>query len=191
MSSGGGKTFLPVSSSLLRKRFRPRNSLLVTSSFSTPSQLSCSVSISSLRSSFCSASSFATHASLSNLIGFVSSAVAPLAGRSGFVEDGAALDLGAPKKEVMDLSALGFLAASAARSTALRLSDMSAVMSQCVQCTWSLHSIDEDDARVGETRLGDNVGDAARVRGRLGQLSLVRGDNPLHSARPRAWTGVQ
>lgn len=38
-----------------------------------------------------------------------------------------ALALGWPKKEVMELLTLGFLADSAAMSTALRLSDMSGV----------------------------------------------------------------
>lgn len=70
--------------------------------------------------------SLASQASLSNFTGSVAGAVAEDAGADG-EEDGAApfvVALGWPKNEVMELLALGFLAASAARSTAFRLSDI-------------------------------------------------------------------
>lgn len=86
--------------------------------------LSCNVSISSLRSCFCSGVSLAIHASLSNLTGSVSAAVGDEDGWDGFVEEVDGFVLGWPKKEVMELLAFGFLADSAARSAALRLSDI-------------------------------------------------------------------
>ena len=118
-SSRGGKILAPLSPSFLRKRLRLRKLSLVTSSLRAPSQLSCKVSISSLSSSLCSSESFATHASLSNLMGCVAGAVGSDA---GFETLG--LGFGAPKKDVMAAFCLGFLAASAAISPALRLSDM-------------------------------------------------------------------
>lgn len=117
----------PPSFSFFRNLFKSRNSFETTSSFKTPSQLSCRVSISSLRRSFCSSESLATHTSLSNTTdgtaveeaGWRTSAdtVSPVADTVGF-------GLGGAKKEVIDALALGFFAASAARSTALRFRDM-------------------------------------------------------------------
>lgn len=90
------------------------------SSFRTASQLSCSVSISSLSNAFCSSVRPATHFSLSNFrAGAVS--VGPL---DGFVDDVDELVLGGPKKLVIELFALGFLASAATMSAALRLRDM-------------------------------------------------------------------
>lgn len=106
--------------SFLRKRFRLRKLSLVTSSLRAPSQLSCRVSISSLSSSLCSSESFATHASLSNFMGCVAGAV----GSDAVGFEAEALGLGTPKNDVMEAFCLGFLAASAAMSPALRLSDM-------------------------------------------------------------------
>lgn len=118
-SSKGGKILAPLSPSFLRKRFRLRKLSLVTSSLRAPSQLSCKVSISSLSNSLCSSESFATHASLSNLMGCGAGAVGSDAGFETF-----GLGFGAPKKDVMAAFFLGFLATSAAMSPALRLSDM-------------------------------------------------------------------
>lgn len=118
-SSKGGKILVPLSPSFLRKRFRLRKLSLVTSSLRAPSQLSCKVSISSLSSSLCSSESFATQASLSNLMGCVAGAVGSDAGFETF-----GLGFGAPKKDVIEAFCFGFLAASAAMSPALRLSDM-------------------------------------------------------------------
>ena len=81
--------------------------------------------ISRASSSFCSVDSFASQASLSNLGGSAMGAGAEDVGAAG-EEDGAPFgdDFGWPKKDVMEPLALGFFAASAARSAALRLSDM-------------------------------------------------------------------
>ena len=117
---------MPDSTSALRKRFRERNSGVVSSSFRAPSQLSCRVLISRARSSRCSGVSLASQASLSNFTGSVVGAVAEEAGADG-EDDGAVpfvFALGWPKNAVMELLALGFFAASVARSAALRLSDI-------------------------------------------------------------------
>lgn len=83
----------------------------MTSSLRCASQLSCKVSISSWSSSFCSAVSPATHFSLSNLGAGVSAAAAePLA--TGF---------GAPKKDMILPSCLGFLLSADDSVPALRL----------------------------------------------------------------------
>lgn len=97
---------------------------MVSSECRTASQDSCSVSISSLRSDLWSSDSFSTHAALSNLMGTVAGAVGELAGLEGLVDDDGPLVFGAPKNDVMEALAFGFLTASAATSTALRLSDM-------------------------------------------------------------------
>ena len=75
------------------------------SSLRWASQLSCRVSISSFRRSFCSVVSDSVHLALSKGVSFA-----------------AAVGLGAPKKDVMLLLALGFLASRAAdvASVALR-----------------------------------------------------------------------
>lgn len=138
MSWVGGKTVLPLEASDLRKAFSERKSLLRISSLSTASQLSCSVVISSRRRSFCSDVRVDSQATLSNLAGTGAGAASALSvdfavGEEAGWEDAGwedlvaadGLDLGWPKKEVMEPLGLGFFAASAARSTALRLRDIS------------------------------------------------------------------
>jgi len=69
--------------------------------------------------------SLATQASLSNLTGCISDAVADEVGWDGVVEEEVdGLGLGWPKNAVMEPLLFGFFAASVARSAALRLRDM-------------------------------------------------------------------
>lgn len=109
-----------------------RKSGLVICEWSTASQLSWSVAISSLSRPLVSSDNFASHASLSNLIGVLTVrgdescdwddtvGLLALVVALGVV----GLDLGAEKKDVMDALALGFLTESVTASTALRLRDM-------------------------------------------------------------------
>lgn len=95
----------------------------MTSSLRCASQLSCKVSISSWSSSFCSAVSPATHFSLSNLGAGVSAAAAaataplPLPAAAEPLATG----FGAPKKDMILPSCLGFLLSADDSVPALRL----------------------------------------------------------------------
>jgi hypothetical protein len=116
-SSRGGNTFFPESNCPFKNLFNSKNSRLVTSSLNSFNQLSCSVLISSFNNSFCSSVKVLTQASLLNLM------AGKLVLALEVVEAGTFL--GAPKNEVMELLALGFLAESERGALlALRFRDM-------------------------------------------------------------------
>src|SRR5438046_2979074 len=122
MSASGGNTVFPLLFSRCRNRLSSRNPSDKISSFRCASQLSCSVSISSFSSSFCSGVSFSTHLALSNF--GVATGAAGGAPPPAFEPVPLLVAFGASKKDVIFPFAFGFLVSLAARSAALRLSDI-------------------------------------------------------------------